>query len=234
MAVLVLAELRRGVPGALNPSPACATTTERNIRGRVEQARKARLNVPARSARGFDNSVGRRCIRDLYVLFFANVVRTLCGIVLQGACRPQLVPRWCDDDISISYASVFTTLKVNRSWQFFVAIKGTARNSRNFLIVDSSLAVLDDGNPAPDQSNIEALPFSEPAGRFRRRSQKTIYPAHPVTGRVFDGVCFDLEFVSAAQIDATIRISGAVEFDMQLEILEFGIIDQLRTISRAY
>src|SRR6266850_8211668 len=129
MALLVLAELRRGVPGRLNPSPACATTTVRNVRSRGEQARKARLNVPARSARGFDNSVGRRCIRDLCPVFLQTFVRTLCGIVLQGACRPQLVPRWCDDDISISYASVFTTLKVNRSWQFFVAVKGTTRNT---------------------------------------------------------------------------------------------------------
>src|SRR6266850_5038564 len=82
--------------------------------------------------------------------------------------------------------------------------------------------------------NIEALPFSGSAGRFRRRSQKTIYAAHAVTGRVLDGVCFDLNFISAAQIDATIQISGAVEFNMQLEVLEFGIIDQLRTVPRAY
>jgi len=38
------------------------------------------------------------------------------------ACGPQLVSCWRDDDVSVGYASIFATLKVNRSRQFFVAI----------------------------------------------------------------------------------------------------------------
>src|SRR5882762_298987 len=55
-----------------------------------------------------------------------------------------------------------------------------------------------------------------------------------VTRWFLDGVGFDLDFVSAAQIDATVGISGAVEFDMQFKIFEFGIVDQFRTVSRTY
>src|SRR3989440_4966697 len=49
-----------------------------------------------------------------------------------------------------------------------------------------------------------------------------------------DAVGFDLDFVSAAQIDATVGISGAVKFDMQFKIFESGIVDQFRTVSRPY
>src|ERR1700726_2281020 len=55
-----------------------------------------------------------------------------------------------------------------------------------------------------------------------------------VTRWFLDGVGFDLNFVSAAQVDATVGISGAVEFDMQFKIFEFGIVDQFRTVSRTY
>src|SRR6202011_2732250 len=55
-----------------------------------------------------------------------------------------------------------------------------------------------------------------------------------VTRWFLDGVGFDLNFVSPAQIDATVGISGAIEFNMQFKIPEFGIVDQLRTVSRTY
>src|SRR5260370_7048074 len=55
-----------------------------------------------------------------------------------------------------------------------------------------------------------------------------------MTGRLLDGVGFDLNFVSAAQIDATIGICPAIEFDMQFEIFKIGIMDQFRTVSRTY
>src|ERR1700687_2871022 len=55
-----------------------------------------------------------------------------------------------------------------------------------------------------------------------------------MSGRFLDGIGFDLDFVSAAQIDATVGIGGAVEFDMQFKIFEFGIVDQFRTVSRTY
>ena len=128
--------------------------------------------------------------------------------------------------------SFFTSLKIDGSGQFFVAVQGATRDARDFLVVDDRLAVLNDSDPSSDQRDIKALPFSRLAGQFRRSSQETVYAAHMVTRWFLDGVGFDLDFVSAAQIDATVGISGAVEFDMQFKIFEFGIVDQFRTVSR--
>ena len=47
-----------------------------------------------------------------------------------------------------------------------------------------------------------------------------------MTGWFLEGVCFYLDFVAAAQIDPTIGIRPAIEFDMQLEIFKLGIMDQ--------
>src|ERR1700733_1134324 len=44
---------------------------------------------------------------------------------------------------------------------------------------------------------------------------------------------FDLHFITTPQIDTAVCILAAIEFDVQLEILELRIADQLRTVSGA-
>ena len=101
------------------------------------------------------------------------------------------------------------------------------------MVADAKAWVVSD--PSSDQRYVKALPSSGSAWHLRRSSQETADATHAVTGWFLDGVRFDTDFISAAQIDATIRVGRAVEFDMQFEIFEFGIIiDQFRTIPRTY
>ena len=49
-----------------------------------------------------------------------------------------------------------------------MAIQRATGDARDLFVIDDRLAVLNDGDPSPDQRDIEALPFSRPAGQFRR------------------------------------------------------------------
>src|SRR5258706_13303171 len=135
-----------------------------------------------------------------------------------GACWSFLLFRWRDDNTAIGYVPFFTSLKINGSRQFFVAVQGAARDAWDFFVIDDGLAILNDGDPTPDQRDIEGLPFSRLAGHFRRGRQETVYAAHVVTRWFLDAVGFELDLVPDAQINASIGICPTIEFDMQLEI----------------
>src|SRR5436309_1716355 len=109
-----------------------------------------------------------------------------------------LLPGWCDENIPISYVPFFTTLKVDRPGHFFVAVQRATCDSRNLLIVDDCLTILNRGDPPPDQRDIEALPFSRLASHFRGRCQETVHSARMVTGRFLDGLGFNLDLVTPA------------------------------------
>src|SRR6266446_5452040 len=99
-------------------------------------------------------------------------------------------------------------------------------------VINDGLAVLNHGDPSPDECDVKALPFSRLAGQFRRSRQETVYATHVVTGRFLDGVGFDLNFIPAAHIDATVGILITLEFHMQFEIFELGIVDQFGSVPR--
>src|SRR6266446_628963 len=127
--------------------------------------------------------------------------------------------------------ALLTSLQIDGGRQFFVTVQRAPRDTGNFLVVDDGLAILNDGDPTPDQCDIEGLPFSWLAGQFRRSRQETVNAAHVVAGWFLNGIGFNLDFVPAPQVDAAVGIRGAVEFNMQFEILKFGIIDQFRAVS---
>src|SRR2546430_10607283 len=54
---------------------------------------------------------------------------------------------------------------------------GAARDAWDFFVIDDGLAILNDGDPTPDQPDIEALPFPRLAGQFRQSRQETEYAA---------------------------------------------------------
>src|SRR5713101_5932176 len=139
-----------------------------------------------------------------------------------------------DDNTSIGYVAFFTSLEIDGSRQFFVAVERATRDTGNFLVVDDGLAVLNHGDPSTEESDIETLPFYRFAGLLRRRGKETVYAAHVVARRLLDGVCFYLNFVPASQINAAVGGGAAVELHMQLEVFKFGIIDQFRPVSRTY
>src|SRR6516225_9275888 len=116
--------------------------------------------------------------------------------------------------------AIFAALEVDRSRQCLVAIEGTAGDSRNFPVVDNGLAILDYGDLPSDQRDIKTLPDSGPARQFRRRSQETVHPASVVARRFREGIVFDLNLVTPAQIHPAIGVRPTVELDVQLEIFE--------------
>ena len=130
--------------------------------------------------------------------------------------------------------SLFTALKVDRPWQFLVAIESATGNTRNFLILNDGPTILDHSDHSPEQRNIEALPFPWLTGLFGGRGQETIHSAGMMARRFLDGVGFNLDFVATAQIHAAVGVGRRVELDMQLEIFEVGIVDNLGATSRAY
>ena len=142
--------------------------------------------------------------------------------------------RWSYNDASIGYVSFFAALKIDGTWQCFVAVERTTGDARNLLMIDNGLAILDDGDGSPEKRDVQGLPFSWLSGQFGGRSQKAVDTACVVAGRLRNRVGLDLDFVTAAKIDTAVVIDSAVEFNMQLEILEPGVVDQLRAIARRY
>src|SRR5437660_6245315 len=128
---------------------------------------------------------------------------------------------------------VLAALKIDRPRQFFVAVERPARNAGHFLVINHSLSVLDDGDGASHQRDVEALPFSRLARQLWRGSDETVDAPGMVTGRLLNRIIFNLHFVTAPQINATIGLGAAVELDVQLEILELLLVDDLRTVSWA-
>lgn len=120
------------------------------------------------------------------------------------------------------------TLQINRTGSSLVAVNRAASNSRNLLIIDNRMAILDDRNEAAQQGNVELLPFPWPARLLRVWSQKTIDGAHVMAGRLLDGVVFDLHLVTATEVNTAIGVGGAVDLDVQFEILKSSISGYIR------
>src|SRR5579864_3113316 len=99
--------------------------------------------------------------------------------------------------------------------------------------MDDRLPILDDGDFSTQQRDVEALPFSRLARHLGRRRQKTVHSAHMMTRRFLDGVSLNLDFVATTQIDAAVGVGPTIEFDVQLEILELGVVDKFGAMSRA-
>ena len=128
---------------------------------------------------------------------------------------------------------ILAALKIDRPRHFFVAVECPTRNAGDFLVINHSLSVLDDGDGASHQGDVEALPFSRLARQLWRGSDETVDASGMVTGRLLNRIIFNLHFVTAPQINATIGLGAAVELEVLFEILELLLVDNLRTVSWA-
>jgi hypothetical protein len=137
------------------------------------------------------------------------------------------------DDAAEEHMAFFGALEVDGAGQFFVAIEGAAGNAGDFFIVDDGLPVLDDGDHAADERDVEGLPFAGLARKFRCRREEAVYASGVVARWLGNGIGLDLDFVAATQIDAAIGFRAAVELDVQLEIFKFGIVDQFGAVARS-
>src|SRR5208337_1223525 len=89
-----------------------------------------------------------------------------------------------DDDIAKGDMAFFTALQIDGPRQRFVAIQRPAGNTRNFLVIDYGLPILNYGHLSPEQRNIEALPFVCFARQFRRGRQEAVYRAGMMAWRL--------------------------------------------------
>jgi hypothetical protein len=64
-----------------------------------------------------------------------------------------------------------------------VAVKSSTCYAGNFLVVDNSLAVLDNGDHSSDKSDVEALPLTGSARHLRGWGQKSIDCTQVMTRR---------------------------------------------------
>ena len=99
-----------------------------------------------------------------------------------------------------------------------MTVQRAAGYTRNFLVIDDGLAVLNNRNRASHQRDVEGLPNVGFARQFRRRRQESIYCAGVMAGRFLIGVGFNLHFVAAAQINSAVGLFPAVESTCSLSL----------------
>src|SRR6185369_14316755 len=84
--------------------------------------------------------------------------------------------RWGDANVSVG-DSAMIALQIKRSGQLFVTVQGSSRDTRDFLVVDDGVAVLDHSHPASIHRYVEGLPGPRPSRLLRVRRQETIHGA---------------------------------------------------------
>ena len=138
-----------------------------------------------------------------------------------------------DCNFSEQDVTVFTTLKIDRSGQPFVTIQRPAGYTWDFLSVDNRLTILHNGDGAAHKCDVEGLPLIGFARQLWRGSDESVNAAGMMAGRLLDRICFYLDFIATAQINSAIRVLPDIELNVQLEILELGVIDKLGAMSGA-
>jgi len=114
---------------------------------------------------------------------------------------------------------VVVTLEEEGAGFGFVAIESAAGGAGDFDVVVIDLAVAEDGDATADEGDVEAGPLAEVEVVGRGRVV-AVDRAHFVV-REFAAFGAHLDFVAAAEIDAGVAVVGAVDFDVELEVLEF-------------
>src|ERR1700760_435303 len=79
-----------------------------------------------------------------------------------------------DHDVAKGNMTLLAALQVDRPGHRFMAVECAAGDAGNLLIVDDGCAVLNDGNLAPDERDVEGLPDIRPARQFRIRSKEAV------------------------------------------------------------
>ena len=101
---------------------------------------------------------------DLVIFLYPDSSVSICGCNL----FPGSMRRGREDDVAVGDAAV-VPLKINRPRQFFMAVEGPARDTRDFLLVDDRLAILDDRHEPTNKRDVEGLPETRTPRLLRRR-----------------------------------------------------------------
>lgn len=103
----------------------------------------------------------------------------------------------------------------------FVTIQGTTGDAGDILTFDDFLAVQLDGYQAADQRDFQALPFARFLCGVQIGSQEAVYAADAMAVDFHPVIVFDLNFMTASQIDAAVTSLRIAKFRFQFEIGEF-------------
>ena len=136
-----------------------------------------------------------------------------------------------DHNIAESDAALFAALQIDRTGHRLMAVERATCDAGNLLIVDDGRAVQHYGDFAADERDVEGLPDIRCAGLFGIWRKEAVDTTRVMTGRLCLGLRLYLNFVTAAQIDTAVRIFAAIEFKVQLEVLELVIVDELMAVT---
>ena len=102
-----------------------------------------------------------------------------------------------------------------------VGIQRAARDSLDLLVVDRHDAIVDDRHNAAHQRDVERLPLSRRARQFGLGRDPSVNRPDAALRRIAgERFIFDLNFITAPQVEAAVAVVGAVHFVVHLEILE--------------
>src|SRR5205823_12257098 len=93
-------------------------------------------------------------------------------------------------DAAKGHAPFLTTLQIDWSGQFFVAVQRASGDTRDFFVVDDGLPILHYSDVSPHQRDVIRLPGSRFAWQFRRWIQETIDASHVMARRLLNRVRF--------------------------------------------
>src|SRR5581483_811513 len=103
------------------------------------------------------------------------------------------------------HMSRLAALQIDRSRRALVTIQSATGYTGNFLVVDDGMPVLHHGDFSADESYIVGLPLTRSPWLFRLRGEKAIHASGAHGGSFRFRVVFNLNLVSAAQVNAAIR-----------------------------
>src|SRR5690242_14035952 len=108
-------------------------------------------------------------------------------------------------------------LNHDRTGAALVAVERTAGDSRDGLSIYNGLAVEHHGYNAADQRDIERLPLARRLRRPDAGREEAVDTGHTMHAQILALVVFDLDLVSAAQVDTAVVLGRIPEFHVQLE-----------------
>ncbi len=138
--------------------------------------------------------------------------------------------RYGNADVAEFQDAGVVTLDVERPRLAFVGIQRAAGNALDLLLINCGDAVADHGQCATHQRNIERLPHAGRARKLNIRRDPAVYRPNPALHRsCTERSIFELDFITTPQVEAAIAFVGAVDLEVQLEVVELAGRLQVRT-----
>src|ERR1700712_3870080 len=136
------------------------------------------------------------------------------------------LPRRCNNYVP-EVDRTMISLQHDRTGFTFLTVHGAAGDARDLLVTDYCFPVEYNRYHSAGQRNIVGLPFAGALSHHFRWRKKTVNGAQLIVQRLLTFAVFDLNFVTATQVDTAVTAGGVAEFDMNFEIAESLIGDDV-------